>query len=236
MQGLSERVARVPADRTVAEVVARLTDIETQLDGFFAPGGPAVPPDGVACFNGMYLKVTEAVRDALSTFENQAFVERLDILFAQFYFDAYDAAAAQAWVSKAWEPLFERRAEHRLALQFAITGMNAHINNDLAHALILTWKEMGFDSAMRRDYDKVNDILAAVEKDIKVPLSDRLIAEVDTAFGTTDDFLALWSIRHARDQAWERARIMQRIPGDELDGLFDRIVGFAGNLLLGPAV
>ena len=45
MQGLSERVARVPADRTVAEVVARLTDIETQLDGFFAPGGsPAVPP------------------------------------------------------------------------------------------------------------------------------------------------------------------------------------------------
>ena len=236
MQGLSERVARVPADRTVAEVVARLTDIETQLDGFFAPGGPAVPPDGVACFNGMYLKVTEAVRDALPTFENQAFIERLDILFAQFYFDAYDAAAAQAWVSKAWEPLFERRGERRLALQFAITGMNAHINNDLAHALVLTWTEMGFDAAMRRDYDKVNDILAAVERDIKVPLSDRLIAEVDTAFGTTDDFLALWSISHARDQAWERARIMQRIPGDELDGLFDRIVGFAGNLLLGPAV
>jgi hypothetical protein len=236
MQGLSERVAHVPADRTVAEVVARLTDIETQLDGFFAPGGPGVPPDGVACFNGMYLKVTEAVRDALPTFENQAFIERLDILFAQFYFDAYDAAAAQAWVSKAWEPLFQRRAERRLALQFAITGMNAHINNDLAHALILTWKEMGFDSAMRRDYDKVNDILAAVEKDIKVPLSDRLIAEVDTAFGTSDDFLALWSIRHARDQAWDRARVMQRIPGEELDGLFDRIVGFAGNLLLGPAV
>jgi len=236
MQGLSERVAHVPADRTVAEVVARLTDIETQLDGFFAPGGPGVPPDGVACFNGMYLKVTEAVRDALPTFENQAFIERLDILFAQFYFDAYDAAAAQAWVSKAWEPLFHRRAERRLALQFAITGMNAHINNDLAHALILTWKEMGFDSAMRRDYDKVNDILAAVEKDIKVPLSDRLIAEVDTAFGTSDDFLALWSIRHARDQAWDRARVMQRIAGEELDGLFDRIVGFAGNLLLGPAV
>ena len=208
MQGLSERVARVPADRTVAEVVARLTDIETQLNGFFAPGGPAVPPDGVACFNGMYLKVTEAVRDALPTFENQAFIERLDILFAQFYFDAYDAAAAQAWVSKAWEPLFARRAEHRLALQFAIAGMNAHINNDLAHALVLTWHEFGFDAATRSDYDKINDILEAVETDIKAPLSDPFIAEVDTAFGTADDFLALWSIRHARDQAWERARLM----------------------------
>jgi hypothetical protein len=236
MQGLSERVAHVPADRTVAEVVARLTDIETQLDGFFAPGGPGVPPDGVACFNGMYLKVTEAVRDALPTFENQAFIERLDILFAQFYFDAYDAAAAQAWVSKAWEPLFDRRAEHRLALQFAIAGMNAHINNDLAHALVLTWHEFGFDAGMRSDYDKINDILEAVETDIKVPLSDPLIAEVDTAFGTADDFLALWSIRHARDQAWERARLMQHVGGKELDGLFDRIVGFAGNLLLGPAV
>src|SRR3954451_14831656 len=190
MQTLSDRVAAVPADRTVGDVVAELTAIETQLDGFFSPagGGPAARrdrpplPDGVACFNGMYLRVTEAVRDALPTFENRAFIERLDILFAQFYFDAYDAAAAQAWVSKAWEPLFHRRAEHRLALQFAITGMNAHINNDLAHALILTWKEMGFDSAMRRDYDRVNGILEAVEKDIKRPLSDALIAEVDTAF------------------------------------------------------
>jgi hypothetical protein len=226
MQGLSERVARVPADRTVAEVVARLTDIETEI----------FLPDGVACFNMMYLRVTEAVRDALPTFDNREFIERLDIVFAEFYFEAYAAAAAQAWVSKAWEPLFQRRAEHRMALQFAITGMNAHINNDLAHALVLTWRELGFDSAMRSDYDKVNDILKSVEQDIKGPLSSDLIQEVDTAFGTTDDFLALWSIRHARDQAWERAQIMRHIPGDELDGLFDRIVGFAGNLLLGPAV
>src|SRR3954453_11700931 len=236
MQGLSERVAHVSADRTVAEVVARLTDIETQLDGFFAPGGPGVPPDGVACFNGMYLKVTEAVRDALPTFENQAFIERLDILFAQFYFDAYDAAAASAWVSKAWAPLFARRAEHRLPLQFAIAGMNAHINNDLAHALLLTWGELGLGDAQRRDYEKVNGILERVEKDIKVPLSDALIADVDTAFGKTDDFLALWSIREARDQAWERARLMRDDRGEELGGLFDRLVGFAGNLLLGPAL
>ena len=147
MQGLSERVARVPADRTVAEVVARLTDIETQLDGFFAPrrpGGcpPTASPASTACTS----RSPRRFATRCPTFENQAFIERLDILFAQFYFEAYDAAAAQAWVSKAWEPLFERRAEHRLALQFAIAGMNAHINNDLAHALVLTWQELGFDT------------------------------------------------------------------------------------------
>lgn len=222
MQGLSERVARVPADRTVAEVVARLTEIETEI----------ALPDGVACFNLMYRRVTEAVRDALPEFENRAFIERLDILFAQFYFDAYDAAAVPAWVSKAWEPLFTRRGERRLPLQFAIAGMNAHINNDLAHALVLTWDELGFDPVMRRDYDKINDILEAVEQEIKVPLSDPFIHEIDTALGTADDLLALWSIRHARDQAWERAGIMRHVDDKEIDGLFDRIVGFAGNLLL----
>ena len=247
MKALSERVSLVPANRTVDEVVDRLTGIERQLDGFFSPdgGGPDARrdrpplPDGVACFNGMYLRVTEAVRAELANFENPEFVERLDVLFAEFYFQAFEAAAAQAWISKAWEPLFARRAEKRLALQFAITGMNAHINNDLAHVLVLTWDEMGGapggNSPERRDYEKVNAILERVETDIKGPLSDALIATVDTAFGTTDDFLALWSIRRARETAWERARIMRDITGDELDGVFDGIVGFAGNLLLGPA-
>ena len=248
MHALAQRVADVPTETEVATVVERLSAIERDLHGFFSPDGPGPEarreqpplPDGVACFNGMYLRVTEAVRDALQTFENPAFVERLDVLFAEFYFEAYAAAAARAWISKAWAPLFERRAEHRLALQFAIAGMNAHINNDLAHALVLTWRELGLDpdrdSPERRDYDKVNDILEQVEQYIKVPLSDALIAEVDTAFGKTDDFLALWSIREAREQAWERAEIMQRLTGGVLDGVFDRIVGFAGNLLLGPAV
>ena len=249
MPALAERVSLVPANRTVGEVVDRLTAIEQDLDGFFAPaaGSPAERrdrpplPDGVACFNGMYLQVTEAVRDELPAFERPAFVERLDVLFAEFYFQAFDAAAEQAWVSKAWEPLFERRDEPGiLALQFAIAGMNAHINNDLAHALVLTWHELGLqparDSPEYRDYEKVNAILQRVEADIKGPLADDLIASVDTLLGTTDDFLALWSIRRAREEAWRRARIMRGMPDSELDSLFDGFVGFAGNLLLRPSV
>ncbi len=249
MPQLAERVSLVPANRTVGEVVDRLTMIEQDLDGFFSPaaGSPAARrerpplPDGVACFNGMYLQVTEAVRDALPSFESPAFVERLDVLFAEFYFQAYDASVAQAWVSKAWAPLFARRAEHKiLALQFAIAGMNAHINNDLAHALVLTWHELDLgpahDSPEYRDYEKVNAILERVEADIKGPLADDLIASVDTLLGTADDFLALWSIRRAREEAWRRARIMRGMPDSELDSLFDGFVGFAGNLLLRPSV
>jgi hypothetical protein len=245
MAALVERVGLLPANRTVDEVVDQLTTFEQDLDGFYSPagGGPAARrarpplPDGVACFNGMYLQVTDAVRSDLPTFESPEFVERLDVFFAEFYFQVYAAAEAGAWVSKAWAPLFRRRDDRRiLALQFAVAGMNAHINNDLAHALVLTWRDLDIrparDSPEFRDYERVNAILQRVEEDIKVPLSDALIAEVDEAFGTTDDFLALWSIRRAREQAWERALIMRRLPGDELDGLFDRFVGFAGNVLL----
>ena len=249
MPQLAERVSLVPVNRTIGEVVDRLTTIEQDLDGFFSPaaGGPAARrdrpplPDGVACFNGMYLQVTEAVRDELPAFESPEFVERLDVLFAEFYFHAFDAATAQAWVSEAWAPLFERRDERGiLALQFAIAGMNAHINNDLAHALVLTWRDLGLepsrDTPEFRDYKKVNAILQRVEADIKGPLADDLIRDVDTLLGTTDDFLALWSIRRAREQAWQRALIMRAVPDSELDSLFDGFVGFAGNLLLRPSV
>jgi Family of unknown function (DUF5995) len=247
MKQLAERVSLVPANRTIDEVVDKLTAIEQDLDGFFSPanGGPATRrgrkplPDGVACFNGMYLEVTKAVRDDLDSFENQEFVARLDVLFAEFYFQAYEAALASEWISEAWAPLFGRRAEEQLALRFALTGMNAHINNDLAHALVLTWKEFGAtparDSPERRDYEKVNKILERVEGEIKVPLSDDLIADLDEALGTADDVIALWSIRRAREQAWERARIKRKLTGSEFDGVFDELIGFAGNLLLGRA-
>ena len=247
MHALALRVADVPTETEVSSVVERLSAIEHDLNGFFAPGGPGPEarrgepplPDGVACFNGMYLRVTEAVGDQLHTFENPAFVERLDVLFAEFYFEAYAAAKAKEWISKAWAPLFKRRDVHRIAaLQFAVAGMNAHINNDLAHALVLTWHGLSLDpdgdTPEKRDYDRVNDILEGVEGDLKPALSDAFIAGVDKALGSRDDALAMWSIREARAQAWERARIMHELPSREFDGLFDRLVGLAGNLLLRP--
>ena len=181
------------------------------------------------------------MRDALPAFESPAFVERLDVLFAEFYFQAFDAAAAQAWVSKAWEPLFDRRDERghprppvrdRGDERPHQQRPRARARADLARAR----PEPGRDSPEFRDYEKVNAILEAVEADIKGPLSDDLIASVDTLLGTTDDFLALWSIRRAREEAWKRARIMRGMPDSELDSLFDGFVGFAGNLLLRPSV
>jgi hypothetical protein len=249
MQRLSEHVSLVPANRTVDEVLDHLGVIETELDGFFSPagGGPDARrtrrplPNGVACFNGMYMQVTRAVRDAIASFESPAFVERLDVLFAEFFFQAYDAATAHAWVSKAWAPLFERKDEQGvLPLQFAIAGMNAHINNDLSHALVLTWRELDIrpsrDSPEYRDYVEVNKILEATQKRVRGPLADYLIRDMDTLLGTADDFLALWSIGKAREDAWRRARKMLDEPDADYESFMDRFVGFASHLLLRPTL
>jgi hypothetical protein len=247
IQALSERVSRLDPNRTVDQVVGRMREIEADLDGFYAdaPGNPDARgsrrplPDGVACFNGLYLKVTEGVLAQLGEYERPDVVKRLDVLFAEFYFQAYAAASAREWVSKAWEPLFERKDERGvLPLQFAVAGMNAHINNDLALALVLTWRELGVkpgrDTPEHRDYLKVNRLLERVQAEVKRPLADDLIRELDSLLGSADDFLAIWSVKKAREDAWTRALKIWKAPDEDSDTIVDKLVGFASHLLLGP--
>ena len=95
-----------------------------------------------------------------ATFEDAAFISRLDVVFADLYFAAVDDLDAGRTPSRAWAPLFEARAKRGIApLQFAIAGMNAHINHDLVLALVATTKELGHsldrDAPQHRDYTGV---------------------------------------------------------------------------------
>jgi hypothetical protein len=247
MTQIVARVAHLRPDADVAGVLATLERIERERDGFFVPEGPgpvqraarAPRPDGVACFNALYLEVTRAVRDALPQFESPAFISRLDVVFAEYYLEACRAAARRAWISRAWAPLFEACEEPRiLPLQFAIAGMNAHINNDLSYALVQTWRELGLepgdDTPEHRDFQRVNAILEAVEARIKPVLLDPFIAGLDHLLGQIDDRLALWSVAKARADAWDRALELNERPGHGHDDFHDRLVGFAGHLLLAP--
>ena len=81
---------------TVPEVVARLKRIEADLS----------PGDGAAVFNHMYLEITDEVvtgLDSAHMFRNPAFMAALDVTFAAFWLDAYDAPADA--LPKAWAPL-----------------------------------------------------------------------------------------------------------------------------------
>ena len=76
-----------------------------------------------------------------TTFRDPAFLERLDVVFANLYFDAVEAGHADPRrVPSAWRPLFECRNQSGiLPIQFALAGMNAHINRDLPAGIVASF-------------------------------------------------------------------------------------------------
>ncbi|MDR6319191.1 hypothetical protein J3R03_003387 [Actinoplanes couchii] len=125
-------------------VVARLKLIQVILDSL--PPGPGT--NRVAAFNALYLTITEQVQAHLrgTDVTDPVFLEVLDVEFARLYFTALASWGAAPGVDTpdAWEVLFRRAHDHRISpLEAAVLGVNAHINHDLALALIATWQRLG---------------------------------------------------------------------------------------------
>jgi hypothetical protein len=223
---------------TVAEAAERMQAI--------VDSGPS--GDGVVCFARLYLAVTEGVEARLAglTFADPRFLRRLDVVFARGFFAAVDAAPAS--VPPAWAPLFEQRRKPGIApLQFALAGMNAHINRDLPVALVTACEELhvelAVDSPQHADFEQVNQCLAEVEATIKKQYLSGWLGELDQlvhGFDRLDDVVAMWDVRRARDAAWTNAQALWALRGNpDLSAQFlqalERMVGFAGRGLLVPA-
>ncbi len=201
-----------PSDcTTIAEVIARMEQIDSELPR----------QDGVAYFNRLYLQVTKAVLAATAgvTFAAPAFTERLDVVFAGLYFTAEATLGTGATCPVAWRPLIEERSADRAPIQFALVGMNAHINHDLPIAVVQTCKELGVvpedGSPQHADYQRVNAILGGVEGQVAGWFETGLIDDiVDVTPKGVDDALALWSIADARDLAWNHAKLLWRLRND----------------------
>jgi hypothetical protein len=239
MTGVAARVRTLDPDRGIDSVRARLLEIEQEKQGYRDPRRRRFQrrPDGVACFNYLYLRVTEEVRNSKVRFEAPEFVERLAVVFAQFYLEAYEAAGGGEWVSKAWEPLFERRSERRIEpIRFALAGMNAHINNDLPWALMQTWDEFELepqeDSAEFRDYQRVNGILARVQGEVRATLESGFLRWLDRVLGRLDDLFATFNVAKAREEAWDRGARWSRRFDAEAAAAHERTVGYASHLIL----
>ena len=218
----------------IAAVLARMTAIASEL--------PA--DDGVARFNHLYLEETVAVDTATRTagFEDPEFISALDVVFADRYFAAVDASGAGTPVARSWAPLFASRSDPRIApIQFALAGMNAHINHDLPLVLMATFEaratELSRDSPQYRDYLKINDTIAATEARVKQDFLTGMVGVADAVLGHIDDVIAIWSITEARNAAWTNAEALWALRDhpdlttafeDTLDGT----VGFASRGLL----
>ena len=116
----------------------------------------------------------------------------------------------------AWAPLFEHRNREGISrIQFALAGMNAHINHDLPLAVITTAAEHGLrpfgDCAFERDFFRVNDVLQSVQAKVKTWFEIGIAGEIDRALGDVDDAISMWCIHGARRAAWDAAAILWRL-------------------------
>jgi hypothetical protein len=195
--------------------------IEDVVARMVAIDGVLPPTDGVSCFNKLYLEVTKNVLAHLG-----------------------QATFGAPSTPRAWQPLFACRSSACIApIQFALAGMNAHINRDLPVALVETFAAMGLSPGERSpehgDFERVNALLADTEKQVKALYLDPLLRTLDAEFGEVDDVIAMWSVDAAREAAWTNGQVLWHLRGmapvaDAYLATLDRTVGFASRGLLAP--
>ena len=201
----------------MAEAIARMEAI-----------GAALPADdGLACFNRMYLDVTSQVNSQLDQgiYADPAFMTELDVTFANLYFAAADVTGTPAAVPLVWRALVERRATPGIeSIQFALAGMNAHINYDLPVAVVSTCAALATSPEAGphfADYQKVDQLLDAVEQSVRRSFETAAELAVDQHLSAVATLICNWTINSARDLAWNNARLLWAVRDDPLArGLF----------------
>lgn len=205
--------------------------------------------DGVKWFNLLYLYVTRAIHSAppAGGWHDQHWVTQLDITFAQLFFTALaNSYTAQAAVPSAWTALFEVRYRQDIQrVQFALAGMNAHINHDLPLAVVQTCEALQFTPArgtpQYADFEAVNGIIDDTEPKALAFLATGIAGAVAQDLNAVGRIFSNWSIDVARDTAWTNAELLWHVRDlpavrDDLLLVMDRMTGFAGRGLLVPVV
>jgi hypothetical protein len=221
-----------PEATTVDEVLAKMQ----QIDGVLADN------DGLKWFNRLYMMVTEEVdlRPA-STWKDAVWLDKLDVVFAGLYFKAVASFVSQsADAPNAWDALMEARFRGGIdRVQFALAGMNAHINHDLALALIATNQFSNINpnrlSPQYVDYDAVNQLLRDLTPRALNVLATGILGQLAQDTGKVGRLLAFWNIVKARDLAWDYADHLRQVSGIQRQiGLSaqDQITGVLGRAIL----
>ena len=216
----------------IADVIAVMKAIDSLLPG----------TDGLKWFNLLYLNVTQQVdTQPASAWQDPTWLLHLDVVFAGLYFKAIsDWLQGSDDVPSSWKALLESRfAEGIDRIQFALAGMNAHINHDLALALLQTDRDLNIipskTSPEHEDYEQVNGILEAELPLALQFLATGIVGQLAQDTGMIGRLLAIWNVRAARDLAWDFADHLRSLPTINRAlalAAQDQITGVLGRTLL----
>ena len=231
------------AVQTTSETIPDVVRILETIQATCADG------DGLKWFNGLYLEVTNAVQGRVASggFSNPTWMAALDVRFARFYFDAIRTSlsgGAQGTTPGCWQAVFDQRNQTAIArIQFAMAGMNAHINHDLPQAVLAICQTTAVSprhaTPQYNDFTAVNATLDTLIDTAKKELHVRLLGDELPPASRLEDTLAAWSMVAAREAAWNNAELLWHLADappissaflDTLDGL----TALAGKTALVP--
>jgi uncharacterized protein DUF5995 len=245
-RGSTQRLAELAGDTpptSIEEVVQRLAAIRDHAATTSLLG----ENDGIAAFTKLYHVITTRVGDmaARGEFRSTPFLVRLDIEFAERYFRALRSYADDIGSApRVWRVLFDNRSDpHVPPVNFAVAGVNAHINFDLTFALVNTWRHIapdadGQDGAQFHDYRLINEVFEVEMDPLREDLDSLLSLGPDGApWDRGANWIADLVIRFTRDLAWDEAkRVWHRGATDDVvaasEARLDSIATFIGERLL----
>lgn len=199
--------------------IQTIDQVIEHLDEIIAQSKEANSPDGY--FAALYRKVTIEVKKGIAEgfFEDGPRMEKLDVIFAKRYIDAYQLYQHGERVSDCWKLAFDAANSSRyIVLQHLLLGMNAHINLDLGVSAVQTMNDQPLTD-LKNDFNKINEVLSNLVDDVQHDLAQiwPTLTKLLKWTGKLDDKITDFSMKLARDGAWRFATNLSEIPQDRVN-------------------
>ncbi|TCK24665.1 DUF5995 family protein [Pseudonocardia endophytica] len=205
-RSLAQLLAITPDD--VPGVVDLLRRLQPVLES-----GPRGTEDSVACFTVLYERIATDVHEQVQDpdrFRDPEFVSRLAVELARRYFAALRTFVTGGRPPRAWAVLFDGRRDAAVGpLEFAVCGVNAHVNLDLAPAVVRTCTVLGrrgLGSTEHHDFQELGAVFTSHLCRLAEHLGARLGREIGgTYLERLLDGAPSLTVVVARDAAWRCA-------------------------------
>lgn len=186
--------------QTIDEVILQLQNIITDCIAKNSCAG---------YFAVLYHRVTCRVKEGIlkHEFEDGKRMEKLDVIFASRYLQAWHQYQQKQTCSASWKTAFDAAiGTDRIIMQHLLLGINAHINLDLGIASCDTMKGYPLEG-IRKDFDTINSILASLVDEVqdKMSKASPLLFLLNLHKANWDEMLVQFSINTARKGAWDFA-------------------------------
>lgn len=196
-------------------------------------------------FAALYQKVTIKVKEGIANdrFEDGKRMEKLDVLFANRYLEAYQVykTGTQEMNIKSWRLTFDAAKNQKILLmQHLFMAMNVHINLDLGIAAAMTVGN-GDINALKNDFLEINNLLFDLVGEVQdnIATVSPFLGLLDIVAKNRDERFAEFSMNAARKHAWLVAQRISSAKSDQQGAVIksvDEYVAELGDLILKPGL